>query len=88
MRSRPALLALVITLVLAGTLFFLAPNGLSAWLLSLPAYFKGWVSASTVTPARTLFILIAYEPLGIFLAAMSLIRGYRTEKGVAPDSKA
>lgn len=75
---RPALLALVITLILAGTLFFLAPNGLSAWVLSLPAYLKGWVSASTVTPGYMLFTLLVYEPLAIFLAVLSLIRGYRT----------
>lgn len=75
---RPSLLALIITLVVAGTLFFLAPNGLSAWLLSLPAYLKGWVAASTVTPGSMLFTLVVYEPLGIFLAILSLIRGYRT----------
>jgi hypothetical protein len=75
---RPALLALVVTLILVGTLFFLAPNGLSAWLLSLPAYLKGWVSPSVVTPGHMLFTLLVYEPLGIFLAILSLIRGYRT----------
>ena len=75
---RPALLALLLTIVLAGTLFFLAPNGLSAWLDSLPAYFRGWVTPSTMTPGRTLLTLAAYEPLGIFLAVLSLIRGYRT----------
>src|SRR5689334_3425855 len=32
---RPALLALGITLILGGTLFFLVPNGLSAWVSSL-----------------------------------------------------
>ncbi len=75
---RPALLALVITLVLGGTLFFLVPNGLSAWVSSLPAYLKGWVSPSVMTPGRILFAMIAYEPLGLFLAILSLIRGYRT----------
>lgn len=75
---RPALLALGITLILGGTLFFLVPNGLSAWVSSLPAYLKGWVSPSVMTPGRILFTLIAYEPLGIFLAILSLIRGYRT----------
>ncbi len=75
---RPALLALVLTLVFGGTLFFLAPDGLSAWVSSLPAYLKGWVSPSVMTPGRILFALFAYEPLGIFLAILSLIRGYRT----------
>ena len=75
---RPPLLALLLTLVLAGTLFFLVPNGLSAWLDSIPTYLKGWGTPSTETPGRILFTVLAYEPLGIFLAIMSLIRGYRT----------
>jgi hypothetical protein len=76
---RPALLALLATVLIGGTLFFLSPNGLSAWLSALPAYLKGWVSASTMTPGRTLLAFLVYEPLGIFLAIFSLIRGYRTK---------
>jgi hypothetical protein len=76
---RPALLALIVTLLFGGTLFFLSPNGLSAWLSGLPAYLKGWTSASPMTPGRMLFAFFAYEPLGIFLAVLSLIRGYRTK---------
>ncbi len=75
---RPALLALIITLLLGGTLFFVAPNGLSAWVSSLPAYLNGWTAPSVMTPGRIFFTLLAYEPLGIFLAVLSLIRGYRT----------
>jgi hypothetical protein len=75
---RPALLALVITLLMGGTLFFLSPNGLSAWLSALPAYLKGWVSASPMTPGGTLLAFLVYEPLGIFVAMFSLIRAYRT----------
>jgi hypothetical protein len=75
---RPALLALIVTLLFGGTLFFLSPNGLSAWLSGLPAYLKGWTSASPMSPGRMVFAFFAYEPLGIFLAVLSLIRGYRT----------
>jgi hypothetical protein len=76
---RPALLALIVTLLFGGTLFFLSPNGLSAWLSALPAYLKGWTSPSPMTPGRMIFAFFAYEPLGIFLAVLSLIRGYRTK---------
>ena len=76
---RPAFLSLLVTLLFGGTLFFLSPNGLSAWLSALPAYLKGWTSASPMTPGRMLFAFFAYEPLGIFLAVLSLIRGYRTQ---------
>jgi hypothetical protein len=62
-----------------GSLFFLSPNGLSAWLSALPAYFQGWTSASSMTPGRVLLTFFAYEPLGIFLAALALLRGYRTK---------
>ena len=77
-RSRTTLLAALFTLVLAGTLFFTVPNGLSAAFASLPAYFSGWVAPSTTTVSRTLFTFIAYEPLGLSLAALSLVRGFRT----------
>ena len=76
---RPALLALIVTILLGGTLFFLSPNGLSAWLSALPAYLRGWTASSTMTPGRMLFTFVAYEPLGAFLAILSLIRGYRTK---------
>jgi hypothetical protein len=76
---RPTLIALIVTLLFGGTLFFLSPNGLSAWLSGLPAYLKGWTSPSPMTPGRMIFAFFAYEPLGIFLAVLSLIRGYRTK---------
>jgi len=76
---RPALIALLFTLLLGGTLFFLSPNGLSAWLSALPAYLKGWTSASSMAPGRMIVAFFAYEPLGIFLAILSLIRGVRTK---------
>ena len=79
LQLRPALISLIITLLLGGTLFFLSPNGLSAWLSALPAYLKAWTLPAPMTPARMLFAFIAYEPLGIFLAIFALIRGYRTK---------
>src|SRR5687768_13710740 len=69
---RPAIIAFTVTLLLGGTLFFLSPNGLSAWLLSLPAYLKGWTSPSALTAGRTLLAFLAYEPLGVFLAIFSI----------------
>jgi hypothetical protein len=77
-RLRSALISLAVTLLVGGTLFFLAPNGLSAWLSALPDYLVGWTAPSVITPGRVLLAFFAYEILGIFLAALSLIRGYRT----------
>jgi hypothetical protein len=75
---RPFLLALLITILIGGTLFFLSPNGLSAWLSALPDYLAGWTAPSSASAGRVLLAFFAYEPLGIFLAVLSLIRGYRT----------
>jgi hypothetical protein len=77
---RPALLSLLITLLFGGTLFFFSPNGLSAWLSALPEYLRGWTAASPTTFGRVLLTFFAYEPLGIFLAILSLIRGYRLKR--------
>jgi hypothetical protein len=77
---RPAIIAFIVTILLGGTLFFLSPNGLSAWLLSLPEYLKGWTSPSTMTAGRTFLAFLVYEPLGIFLAILSILRGYRTKR--------
>jgi hypothetical protein len=74
---RPALIALLATTLLGGTLFFTNPNGLSALFNSLPAYLSGWVSPSVFSPGRMLIAFAGYEPLGIFLAVFALIRGFR-----------
>jgi hypothetical protein len=86
-RSKPALTnyqftnyqfpAFLASLLLAGTLFFTVPNGLSAFFASLPAYLQGWTAPSVFTPGRVLFTFLAYEPLGIFLAVLALVRGFR-----------
>jgi len=76
---RPALLSLLSTLILGGTLFFIAPNGLSAWLSSIPAYLAGWVTPTVTTPARILLTFVGYEPLGLFLACFAILRGFRTK---------
>lgn len=74
---RSSLFALVATILMAGTLFLTTPNGLSALFNSIPAYLAGWIAPSAFNPGRMLFILLAYEALGIFLAIFALIRGFR-----------
>jgi len=75
----PLLIAFIVVVILGGTLFLTTPNGLSALFNSLPAYLRGWVTPSVFTPGRILFAFFAYEPLGIFLAIMALIRGFRLQ---------
>jgi hypothetical protein len=73
------LTSVLATLLLGGTLFFIVPNGLSAWLASIPAYLSGWVTATGTTPARILLTFLAYEPLGLLLAGLAIVRGVRTK---------
>lgn len=74
---RASLVAIVATILLAGTLFLTTPNGLSALFNSIPAYLQGWTSPSVFNPGLMLFTFLAYETLGIFLAIFALIRGFR-----------
>ncbi|MBK9924537.1 MAG: hypothetical protein IPP66_04520 [Anaerolineales bacterium] len=76
---RSAIIALISTLILAGTLFLTTPHGLSALFNSIPAYLKGWTAPSVFTPSRMLITFVGYEILGIFLAIFALIRGIRLQ---------
>lgn len=76
---RPFLLSFIATFLIAGTLFFIAPNGLSAALASLPAYLHGWTVASGVAPGRMLFSLLVYQPLAVILGLMAIVRGWWNE---------
>lgn len=64
------------TLLLGGTLFFLAPGGLSAWLSSLPEYLRGWVRSSGIPGGMMLFSLLAYQPLALILGLIAMLRGW------------
>ncbi len=66
------------TFLFCGTLFFLAPNGLSAALSSVAAYLSGWVAPTVTPPGRILFTFLTYELLGIFLALLAIFRAVRT----------
>ena len=64
------------TLLVGGTLFFLAPNGLSAWLSSLPEYLSGWTRSLGISADMMLFSLIAYQPLAVILGVITIVRGW------------
>ena len=74
---KPALTSLALVLLFIGTLFFLAPGGLSAALASIPAYLLGWVSPSGVPAGRLLSALLFYHPLTLVLALIASLRGWR-----------
>jgi len=68
------------TILLAGTMFLLSPNGLSAWLSALPVYLSGWVRPSGVTVGRLLIALLAYQPLALLFGIVAVVRGWRQRR--------
>lgn len=64
------------TILLGGTMFFLSPNGLSAWLSALPEYLGGWARPSGVSVGRLLFAMIVYQPLALIFGLVAVIRGW------------
>jgi hypothetical protein len=64
------------TILLGGTMFLLSPNGLSAWLNSLPVYLGGWLRPSGVPAGRLLFALLAYQPLALSFGLVAVARGW------------
>lgn len=75
--ARPALLFAGATLVLGGTLFFMIPSGLSAWVAALPEYLAGWFEPSGVPAGRLLLALIAYHPLALVFGVAGFVRACR-----------
>ena len=66
-----------ITFITAGTLFFIAPNGISAALASIPAFINSWLTPSDVPASRLFLSLLVYQPLTFLLALLAIIRGWR-----------
>jgi len=74
---RLSTISLVATFLTVGTLFFIAPNGLSAALASIPAFITSWLTPSDVPAGRLFLSLLAYQPLGFLLVIIAMIRGWR-----------
>jgi hypothetical protein len=65
------------TFLIAGSLFFIVPNGLSAALASIPAFFESWLAVAFVPVGRLFFSLLVYQPLGILLGIFAIVRGWQ-----------
>ena len=66
----------IVTFLAAGTLFFIAPKGLSAAFSSISAYITSWLIPSNVPPTRVFISLLFYQPLAFLLAIIAIIRGW------------
>lgn len=73
---KSGIVACLATLLLAGTLFSLFPEGLGAWLGAIPAYFSGWVAVPTIPVGRLLVALVFYQPIGLIFGVIAAVRGW------------
>jgi hypothetical protein len=62
---KKGLAALAVTIFLVGSLFFRYPQGLGAWLLSIPEFIKGWGAPSGIPALRLAASLLVYQPLAV-----------------------
>lgn len=71
---RSILITIAATLVLAGTLFFRYPQGLSALGASIPDYFAGWITPGGIPIIQLIVALITYQPLALLFGLMAVLR--------------
>jgi hypothetical protein len=67
------IIALAATILVVGTVFFSRPEGLTAPLTNLTAYFKGWTVSNGFPFLLLLFSFILYQPIALLFG---LIEGF------------
>ncbi|MDI6768494.1 MAG: hypothetical protein QMD04_02315 [Anaerolineales bacterium] len=72
---KPTLVYILGTFLLGGSLFLLAPNGLSGFVASALAYIEGWWTPSGVRAAHLLGALAAYQLMALIFGLLALVRG-------------
>jgi hypothetical protein len=78
--ARTGLIWLAGTVVLLGTLFGMAPQGLGAMVSALPAYLAGWVRSSEMPALRLAAMLPLYQPLVVLLGIFAIFRAWRDDR--------
>lgn len=64
------------TIIFAGSLFLLIPNGLGAIAESIPAYLSTWIQSSQIPASRLLATFFLYQPLAVVFGIVGAIRGW------------
>ncbi|MBM3152092.1 MAG: hypothetical protein FJZ96_07810 [Chloroflexi bacterium] len=75
-RLKPALGWGLGALLAGGSLFLVAPHGLSALAASIPAFLEGWWTPSGIPLRHLLIALPAYAPLALVFGIAGLVRGW------------
>jgi hypothetical protein len=73
---RLVLLALGVTVLVAGLWLLRVPQGLSALAQTIPDYLNGWLNPSTVPALRLPAALLIYEILALSFALVAAVRGW------------
>jgi len=66
--------------LLAGTLAFWSPQGLSNLALTIPVYLRGWLAVSGVSLTQLIAALLIYQPLAIIFGISGSIRSWLESK--------
>jgi UPF0716 family protein affecting phage T7 exclusion len=72
----PGVLAAAGVILLIGTLFGVYPQGLSAWVGTLPAYLQGWTVGGGTPVSRLLAALVLYQPLALVFGLKGAVEGW------------
>lgn len=87
--SNPLKVALIwgiLTIIFAGTLFFLVPAGLSAWAGSLVDFFRGWTTIFLLKPGFLLLAVLIYSTLALFFLINRLFRSGFKQRNISLKS--
>jgi hypothetical protein len=77
--GKPLLISTILTLLVAGSLFFHYPQGLSATAGTIPATLNNWFSHSNIPIFRVFLALIIYQPFALFFTLLGALRFLRSE---------
>jgi hypothetical protein len=77
---RVALVSGGVAILVISTFFMYAPQGLAAWLDTLPTFLAGWANPSGVPAGRLLAALVVYQPLAVIFAVIGVIQGWRSQR--------
>jgi hypothetical protein len=71
-----------VTIVLAGSIFVIYPQGVSDWVAIFPSYLAGWLNLTGVPALRLIAILAVFQPLALVFGVIASIRGWIKRKPI------
>lgn len=73
---RTFIVSCVLTILLVSTFFFLRPQGLAAWLQTLPDYLRGWAALPVIPASRLLAAIVLYQPIAVLFGLLAILRAF------------